>query len=306
VKNHLNSNCTWLAKKGGKMSSLRWKIGDVEVFQIIELEAGALIQSIIKNATPENIRNIGWLYPHFADKEGNLKALVQGFLIKSNKKNILIDTCNGNDKSRTDVPEWSNLKIDFIGRLAEVGVTPSEIDVVACTHLHMDHVGWNTKLENGNWVPTFPNARYLFAQKDYDYWVQKPEKEIADDKAAFDDSVSPIIKAGLATLIHFDHEIDKNISFIPTPGHTPGHVSVRIDSQGEHGIISGDFLHHPCQIAEPTWFTDADTIPDQGIETRIRLLDLIADSETLLIGSHFANPVAGRVQRKNGKLTFVV
>lgn len=288
------------------MSSLRWKVGDVEIFQIVELEAGAIIQSIIKNATPENIRSIEWLYPHFADESGNLKALVQGFLIKSNNKYILIDTCNGNDKSRTDVPEWSNLKIDFIGNLAKIGVNPSEIDVVACTHLHMDHVGWNTRLENGKWVPTFPNARYLFAQKEYDYWFQKPEKEIADDKAAFDDSVSPIINAGLASLVDYDHKIDKNISFIPSPGHTPGHVSVRIVSSDEQAIISGDFLHHPCQIAEPTWFTDADTIPDQGIDTRMKLLDFIADSGSLLIGSHFANPVAGRVQRKNGKFVFVV
>lgn len=288
------------------MTSLKWTIGEVEVFQIVELKAGELIQSIIKSATPENIRDIGWLSPHFADEAGKLKALVQGFLIRSDNKSILIDTCNGNDKARTDVPEWANLRTDFLKKLGEIGVAPTDVDIVACTHLHMDHVGWNTKLEAGVWVPTFPNAKYLFARKEYEYWEQKPEKEIADDKAAFDDSVTPIVRAGLAKLVDVDHEIDRHVSFIPTLGHTPAHVSVRIQSQGQRAIISGDFLHHPCQIANPQWNSDADTLPDKAAETRKRILDQIAGTDTLLIGSHFANPVAGRVVPSNDGLIFKV
>lgn len=288
------------------MENLKWTIGEVEVFQIVELEAGELIQSIIKNASPENIKKIAWLCPLFADKSGKLKALVQAFLIKSDGNNILIDTCNGNDKTRTDVPQWGHLQTNFPKQLEELGATADRVDIVACTHLHMDHVGWNTRLEGGTWVPTFPNASYLFAQQEYDYWVQKPAKEIADDKAAFDDSVSPIVQSRLAKLVKTDHKIDRHVSLIPTPGHTPAHVSILIESQNERAIISGDFLHHPCQIAEPSWSTDSDTIPEDAMKTRVRLLEEIADTATVLIGSHFANPVAGRVARAGDRLRLIV
>lgn len=281
------------------MANLKWAIGEVEIFQIVELEAGELIQSIIKDATPSNIRDIGWLYPYFADKTGSLKASVQGFLIKSDGKNILIDTCNGNDKIRTDVPAWANLQTDFLEKLSNLGVDAAEVDVVACTHLHMDHVGWNTKLVGGAWVPTFPNARYLFAREEYEYWKRKPEKEINDDHAAFEDSVIPIVAAGLAQLVDADHRIDRNVSLIPTPGHTPCHVSVLINSQNQQAILSGDFIHHPCQIANPEWSTDADSSPDKTIATRLNILNQIANTGTLLIGSHFADPVAGQVLRLN-------
>ncbi len=280
------------------MPGLKWTIGDIEVYQIVELEAGTIIQSIIKNATRENIRQIDWLYPHFADAEGNLRAQVQGFLIRSDNKNILIDTCNGNDKVRNDVPVWARLKTDFLSKLNEIGVAPMAVDIVACTHLHTDHVGWNTKLEGNVWVPTFPNAKYLFIRDEYAYWEKKPEKEVADHKAAFDDSVNPIVKAGLAELVDVDHKIDRHVSFIPAPGHTPAHVCVFIESAGQRAIISGDFLHHPCQIAKPQWAMDADTFPDKALVTRQSILNRIAGTNTLLIGSHFANPVAGRVVQK--------
>jgi len=273
-----------------------WKIGDVEVFQIVELECGKIIQEIMKDATPENIKKIKWLYPNYADENGNLKALVQSFLIKSENKNILIDTCNGNDKKRTDLPEWANLKTDFLKKLEKLG----EVDIVACTHLHVDHVGWNTILKDGKWVPTFPKAKYLFSKEEYEYWESKPEKEIDDDKAAFDDSITPIIEAKLAELVDVNHKIDKNVSFIPTPGHTPSHVCILIESQGQKAIISGDMLHHPCQIANPEWETIVDTFPDKATESRKKILNEIADKDTLLIGTHFSNPVAGKVKKSNG------
>ena len=288
------------------MKSLNWKIGDVEIFQIIELEAGNLIQSIIRGASTENIKKIEWLHPFFADKKGQLKALVQSFLIKSNNKFILIDTCNGNNKNRVDVPEWSNLQTEFIKNLEKVGVTTSDIEIVACTHLHMDHVGWNTIFDGNKWIPTFPNAKYLFSKSEYEYWVQKPEKEINDDKAAFDDSVMPIIDAGLVKLVDNNYRIDQNISFIPTPGHTPSHVSVLIESLNQRAVISGDLIHHPCQIAYPEWATDADTMPDMAYITRFNLLKEISNSNTILFGSHFANPVSGKVVTINGKFKFSV
>jgi glyoxylase-like metal-dependent hydrolase (beta-lactamase superfamily II) len=281
----------------GTMQSPRWKVGDVEIYQLIEIEAGEIIQTIIEGATPEAIRSISWLQPHFANADGSLRALVQSFLIKSAGRNILIDTCVGNDKARAEVPEWSDLSTSFLKGLDEIGVTPSDVDVVACTHLHMDHVGWNTCLRDGAWVPTFPNAEYLFAAEEYHYWHGVPEKEIADDHAAFSDSVTPIVEAGIARFVDSDHRIDAHVEFMPTPGHTPAHVSVVVEADGASAIISGDALHHPCQMAYPDWSTESDTFPDQARETRHKLLSELAGTDTLLVGSHFAGPVAGTVTR---------
>lgn len=150
-------------------SLLAWTVGDVKILQIVEMEDDALFATFIPKAKQDRIRLIPWLAPHFADELGKLKALVQSFLIKSYGKHVLIDTCNGNDKNRPNVPTWGNLHTDFLKRFADCGVEPEAIDIVACTHLHFDHVGWNTRLRNGEWVPTFPNARYLFSKDEYAY-----------------------------------------------------------------------------------------------------------------------------------------
>src|SRR3989338_10118338 len=243
------------------MVGLKWIISEVEIQQIVELEdAGKLIQSTWKEATREKVKQISWLYPNFADRNGNLASYVQSFLIKSEGKNILIDTCNGNNKTRTDLPEWQNLKTDFLSEFRATGVKENEVDFIICTHLHCDHVGWNTKHEKGKWVPTFPQAKYLFVRKEFDYWSKKPEKEMLADKQAFDDSVKPIVEAGLAEVVESNHRVDQNIRLRLTIGHTPGHVSVVIESKGKRALISGDFIHHPIQLAYPLWTMDADVL----------------------------------------------
>lgn len=283
---------------------LRWKIGEVEIFQIVEMDDNELFSTFIPDAKPENIKEVKWLTPHFADKSGKLKTLVQSFLIKSQGKNILIDTCNGNGKERPNIPTWGNLKTDYLNRFSEINISPKNIDIIACTHFHFDHVGWNTKLVNGKWAPTFSNAKYLFSKEEYDYWIKKPTKEMIDDFNGIDDSVTPIVKAGLVKFIPDDYQIDENIKFIPTPGHTPHHISVVIESQGEKAIISGDVLHHPCQIVYPEWTTLADTNPEQTIKTRKKFLNEIVNTETLLVGSHFTNPVAGKVIKSKNSFVF--
>lgn len=283
---------------------MKWQIGDVEIVQIVEMDGGELIQNSIPNATPENIKKIDWPYPNFADKNGNLKALVQSFLVKSEGKNILVDTCNGNHKNRPTCPTWGNLNTDFLKKLNKAGVSELEVDIIVCTHLHFDHVGWNTKLADRIFVPTFPKAKYLFVEKEYKYWESKPEKEVDDDKFAFDDSVVPIVKANLAQFVRSNHRLDSNISLIPTPGHTPGHVSVLIESQGKRAIISGDFIHHPCQFVHPEWTMSADSLPEKALETRQKILNELAGSSTLFIGTHFANPVAGYVVRLGENFVF--
>lgn len=287
-------------------SFLTWTIGDVKVRQIVEILDNELFATFIPEAQPERIREISWLRPHFADRHGNLKAQVQSFLITSKGKNILIDTCNGNGKNRPNVPTWGNLHTDFLKRLSNCGVDPEAVDIVACTHLHFDHVGWNTRLENGSWIPAFPKATYLFSKEEYAYWIKKPHNEMIDDFNGIDDSVTPIVDAGLAEFVTDDHRIDENVRFISTPGHTPHHISVVIESQGQKTIISGDVMHHPCQIAHQEWTTLADTYPDQTVETRKRFLGEIKDKEVLVIGSHFANPVAGKVVSTDRGLKFSI
>jgi glyoxylase-like metal-dependent hydrolase (beta-lactamase superfamily II) len=214
---------------------------------------------------------------------------------------ILIDARIGNSKLRTGFTQWSTLQTDFLEQIHQAGVEESDVNLVACTHLHVDHVGWNTHLKNGVWAPTFPNARYLFARQEYGDWVQNREKWDPEDERIYEDSIRPVVDAGLVELVEGDHILNPAVRLIPTPGHTAGHVSVRIESGGHSAIITGDCLHHPCQIAHPEWSSEADAAPVQAAQTRRRLLDEIAGTETLLIGSHFANPAAGKIERlRNG------
>lgn len=240
--------------------------------------------------------------PNFADEQGNLKALVQAFVIDTGEQRIIVDTCIGNEKSRTDIPNWGNLQTNFLQKLTESGYAPDDISMVLCTHLHFDHVGWNTMLVDGAWVPTFKNAQYLFAEEEYNYWLSEPQKEIADDRAGFADSVQPIVDAGLSQLISTNHQVTPEVLLMPTPGHTPAHVSIIIQSEGEEAIITGDVLHHPCQITHADWETISDTDPNQATETRKALLEKYTDTQTLIIGSHFASPTAGYLRDSDGEL----
>lgn len=287
------------------MKQLKWTVGKVEITQIAEMEENEIFSSFIPEAKREAIKKINWLRPNFADERGELKSLVQSFLIKSSGKNILIDTCNGNGKSRPNVPQWGNLQTDYMQKFSKIGVNPEEIGYVACTHLHFDHVGWNTKKEGEKWRPTFLNAKYLFSKQEYDYWIKKPEKEMIDDFNGIDDSITPIVEAGLAQLIDDNYQLDKNIKFFPTPGHTPHHISVEIESDGKKAIITGDVMHHPCQIAKPNWITGADTFPKQTVATRKKFLERVKDKDILIIGTHFANPVAGKIVSTKEGLEFI-
>lgn len=284
------------------MQSKTWTIGKVKIIQIIEIEAGDVIQETIPKAKHEEIQKIKWLVPDFANEDGSLKALVQSFVIDTDKKKILVDTCVGNDKTRTDIEAWSNLQEDFLGRLQRTGYNPEDIDIVLCTHLHFDHVGWNTKLIDGEWVPTFTNARYLFSEEEYNYWLRKPEKEIADDHAGFNDSVVPIMEAGLADLVINDHQVCQEVRLIPTPGHTPAHVSVLVESDDEKAVITGDVMHHPCQLHHSDWETVADTDPDKATDTRRKFLSKYKNTKTLVIGSHFSLPTAGYIVEKDKEI----
>jgi glyoxylase-like metal-dependent hydrolase (beta-lactamase superfamily II) len=282
------------------MPEARWRIGDASLAPVHETDAGSIIQAGIAAAKPERLAEISWLAPRFADREGKMQAVVQAFVIILNGIRVLVDTCVGNAKERPTLPEWSGLETAFLDRLATAGLRPDDIDFVICTHFHFDHVGWNTSPAEGKWVPTFPRARYIFSEDEFDYWKAQPENENADDRAGFSDSVLPVFEAGLAELVPPDHEVCAGISLLPTPGHTPGHVSVRVESKGERAIITGDVLHHPCQVAHPEWSESSDFDPDLARLSRLALLENCADSETVLIGSHFAWPAANIIRRAAG------
>jgi glyoxylase-like metal-dependent hydrolase (beta-lactamase superfamily II) len=274
---------------------LKWIIGAVTVTRIVELEALGGSKFILPQATREAAREIAWLAPHFADEEGRLKMSVHALVVETPTRRIVVDTCIGNDKPRR-MPAWSHMQTRFLQDLEAAGFARESIDTVLCTHLHIDHVGWNTMLVDGVWTPTFPNARYLMGRREFEYWRSEAD-EGAGDPSIFADSVQPVWDAGLVDLVEADHRVCDEVSLVPTLGHTPGHVSVRIASGGAQALITGDFIHHPCQLAHPEWASSADYDPVASTRTRERMFSTLASEPTLVIGTHFATPTAGRVVR---------
>lgn len=274
---------------------MKWQIGDVTITKIVELETTGGSRFILPQATPETIRPIRWLTPHFADANGRLKMSIHALVLEAPGRRIIVDTCLGNDKKDRRIPAWNERQGRFLSDLAAAGFARETIDTVLCTHLHVDHVGWNTMLVEGQWVPTFPNARYLFGRVEYEHWRTQTER--LDMLPVFADSIQPIWERGLADLVAWDHRICPEIGLLPSTGHTPGHASVMISSKGARAMITGDFAHHPCQLAHPEWSSTADYDPAAAAATRHRLLSALAGEPVLVIGTHFAGPTAGHVLR---------
>jgi glyoxylase-like metal-dependent hydrolase (beta-lactamase superfamily II) len=272
---------------------MQWLIGRVTVTKIVELEVTGGSRFLLPQATYDEIRPIAWLRPDFADEHGRLKMSIHALVVETPQRRIIVDTCLGNDKENRRIPTWNRLQTRFLDDLAAAGYPRQTIDTVVCTHLHVDHVGWNTMLVDGGWRPTFPNARYLMGRVEYRHWTADSERD--DMKPVLADSVAPVWEAGLVDLVETDHRICDEISLVPTPGHTLGHVSVKITSAGEQALITGDFMHHPCQIARPEWSSTADTDPALARATRERMLASLAGAAVLVIGTHFAGRTAGHV-----------
>ena len=239
-----------------------------------------------------------WLEPHFLPpkdkmRKGFLDASLHTFVVRTPHHNILIDTCVGNHKERSILPDWNMMDSDYISKLANMGLATGDIDFVMCTHLHVDHVGWNTQLEDGRWVPTFPKARYVFHKTEYDHWQENRDHHGMD--GAFDDSVLPVVEAGRADLVAGDFAIDDTIWLEPSPGHTPGHVCINVASRGASGLFTGDSFHHPVQIAYPEWSTAfCSDIVQSGV-ARKDILNKLVDTDTYILAAHFNDPTAARV-----------
>ena len=275
----------------------RWRVGDVTITPVLELEWVLEENWLIPEGTPAALNALPWLRPHYITDRAEVILFIQSFVVESRGLTIVVDTCVGNDKPRR-APRFNGLQTPWLDRLRAVGGAVEGIDRVVCTHLHFDHVGWNTRLERGAWVPTFPNARYLISRAEW-------ESCSDDTRDHLDDSVRPIFDAELVDLIEPEHDITEEVSTAPTPGHTPGHISVHVRSRGEHAVITGDMIHHPSQCAHPNWRCAADTDPALATLTRRRFLEACADTSTLVIGSHFAAPTAGHIVRDGDRWRFV-
>jgi glyoxylase-like metal-dependent hydrolase (beta-lactamase superfamily II) len=278
----------------------QWRIGKVRITKVVELETVGSTRFILPLASREEIQKLPWLIPHFATEEGRLKMSIHSLIVETPMRRIVVDTGLGNDKQGRGVPTWNNRNTPFLEALTAAGFPPDTIDTVLCTHLHVDHVGWNTRLVGGAWVPTFPNARYVFERTEYEYW--RDYSDTPERAAVFNDSVKPIVDAGKAELIASDARLTEEITMIPTPGHSPGHMSLHITSDGAEGLLTGDVAHHPCQMAHLDWSSTADSDPHQAADTRQRLFSRVADRPVLVIGGHFD---AGLLMRDGEAFKFV-
>jgi len=272
-----------------------WKIGEVEITRIVEVNGWEDdIAMLWPDAVPGDVQKYPWLKPHWATEDGKMIISFQCFVMRTPDHCIMLDTCIGADRQR-EFDIFTNMQTSFMDDLAHAGFTPEDIDIVLCTHLHFDHVGWNTRLVDGEWVPTFPNARYLFGKSEFEHWQMLEETKGYHDLNHMYDAVMPVVEAGLVDLIGPDHRPCPEITLMPTPGHTPGHVSIVIESKGEKAIITGDLMHCPIQVAEPERIVRFDMNQAQGAQTRQAFVEKLSNQDVLVLGSHFADPTAGYV-----------
>ncbi len=281
-----------------------WSIGNVSVTRIEEmLGYGSFppAQYFVGFEREVLERHLGWLVPHhYAPEKDAIITSVHSWLIRTPRHTILLDCCAGNHKERTYWPRFHHLDTPFLARLQAAGVRPGDVDIVLCTHLHADHIGWNTVLRDGRWVPTFPNARYLFSRKENDFWDPRINVAGADDpgrRIAYQDSVLPVVEAGQAELVDGVHAIDELLRVEPAPGHTPGHILLKL---GERGVFCGDVIHHPIQVYAPHWNSQFCELPEQARTTRRRVLEHCAGSGALLFPTHFGAPHVVAIEDQAG------
>lgn len=275
------------------MKYLTWNIGDIKITRIVETEGDMELGVFLAPATPEALAPIRYLLKPDWLGEGDISHLsIHCFVIEVGDRRILIDTCVG----ETGLPDYIPFEINvkYLDELAKAGYPRESIDTVMCTHLHWDHVGWNTMRSGDKWVPSFPNARYLFPKIDYDYWKEQP---VSGTNRLFTDKVQLIVDEGLSELVSSDYKLAEGVSLIPSPGHTPGHVCVVIESGGQKAVITGDMAHHPSLLICPDWNYKADVDRAQATATRLAMDTEFVDTDTLIIGSHYPTPTSGKIKK---------
>ncbi|MBR0749756.1 MBL fold metallo-hydrolase [Bradyrhizobium japonicum] len=279
--------------------SLKYAVGDLTIHRVIEQETSFVpALEMLPGLTPEVLaENRDWMRQAKAlDEQDVLLLCFQSYVVKTPHHTILIDSCIGNDKPRPNRPKW-NMKSDdtYMRGLNAAGFSVDDIDFVMCTHLHVDHVGWNTRLENGRWVPTFPRARYVFARQEYDHWFAENAKT---EIPPFADSVLPVVEARRHELVGNDHQIGDHVRIVPTPGHTPGHIAIAMGRGKDDAVFSGDLMHSPLQTLYPELSIKFDVDPAKAATTRRSFLERYCDTDTLCCTAHFPSPSVGKIRRK--------
>jgi glyoxylase-like metal-dependent hydrolase (beta-lactamase superfamily II) len=284
------------------------QLGNIRIDRIVDIEDGVLPRHGFPGLDEDKIREYAAaLGPRLVDASALvLRISVHAFLVRTPQRTILVDSCVGAAKTRM-LPEW-NLRTEspFLAGLDALGVSPEAVDVVMCTHMHADHVGWNTRLVDGAWVPTFPNARYLMAETEFRFMQAETERLGSTfAQGCFADSVLPVVKHGQAEMVATAHRVEAGINTEPVPGHTPGSVLIHIEDDGEHGICIGDLIHHPFQLACPEMPTGFCHEPELAARQRVNLCRRYADTPTVIFPGHFPAPTAGRIVRKDRAFGFV-
>ena len=275
-----------------------FNIGDIRVDRIVERDGPfGLLNDLVPDANPDDLRPYyDWLAPNYMDAETFWMFMsVNSYLIRTPRHTILLDACAGNHKDRPNAPVFHQKDHPWLDNLHAAGVGVDDIDFVMCTHLHVDHVGWNTKLEDGRWVPTFPNARYLFDKQELDHWDTHAKDHDGDELQVYQDSVLPVVEAGRVDLVANDHEIDAGLVIESLPGHTPGHRGLNAASGDDTALFTGDCIHHPSQILFPDWCSGFCEDPAQSRATRRAVLERLADTDTQFIPAHFVDPGRGHI-----------
>ncbi len=286
-------------------------LGKFRIDRVVESEGPfAALEMMLPGITTGDIdAHADWLKPLFVAPDNRAIMSFHSYILKTPHHTILIDACVGNDKDRPERPTWHRQRFAYLEAMAAVGVRPEDIDFVCCTHLHADHVGWNTRLQEGRWVPTFSNARYVFARTEYEHWERMHRQSIEQglpvlNHGSFADSVLPVVDAGRALMVGDDFEFESGVYLQAAPGHTPGNCTLHAVSEGKQAVFSGDILHTPAQLINPAWSSRFCVDPVQSAATRTRLVHELSDTATLLLSGHFPTPVAGRVVSRGDHFRF--
>jgi glyoxylase-like metal-dependent hydrolase (beta-lactamase superfamily II) len=275
----------------------QFQIGDIRIDRIVELECSIRPAKVFfPDITPAMLdENRSWLQPRALDANDWIVLCFQSYIVRTPHHTILVDSCIGNDRQGRAQPLFNGRSGDvFMKSLAAAGLSVDDIDVVMCTHLHADHVGWNTRLENGRWVPTFPNARYLFSETEFKFWS---ERNAIQPAAHFVDSVLPIVDANRHSFVRSSDAVDDHVRLLPTPGHTPDHFCVVFGRGHDAGVITGDAIHSPLQARYPELWMHYDVEPAKASRTRRAFLERYCDTETVCCTAHFPSPSLTRIRR---------
>jgi glyoxylase-like metal-dependent hydrolase (beta-lactamase superfamily II) len=277
------------------------KLGDVTVTRVHEMHGPIMPADQFFPSIPEDAwqEHNDMLVPDHLGADAMVHVAMQTWLLRSEGRTILIDTGVGNDKTRPAVDAWDHLRLDFLGDLQRAGVRPGDVDLVINTHLHVDHVGWNTRLADGEWVPTFHNATYLMPKADFEYWNPANNSAIAGgvNENVYEDSVAPVHAAGQVQLWEGSHTIDANLRLEAAPGHTPGSSVVKLNSGTDQALFAGDLIHTPLQVIQAGHNSCFCEDPAEAVTTRMKMLGWAADTNALVLPAHLSGHSALEIQR---------